>query len=600
MDTTVTDPPPPPPPPDPGDPPPHSSGPNPPDPSGPDLRGGVASWWASLHRSSTDRLLGGVAGGLAVRFGIPVLLVRAAFVITAFLGIGFPLYVLGWVLLPNERGDRVLGRGPVRDLVALGAVVVAGFMLLEQLDSVAYGSLIGRSLPWFVALAGLALLLRRGDDRPAGSPVPSDRGVAPVTGPPRPLPSPPAQRPPRPRPVVGPLTWCIALITLAVLGLVELANDGSTHVGPGAMAAVVMIVFGLGLTFSAFRGRARGLILPAIAAVVGLGGLGALDVRADTTAGPFDLRVSAESALPTEIESAVGNNVFDASDLRLSTDRTVGIRQTAGSLRLVLPRETTTRVIVHVGTGWAEVERPSVRTALYDREQTTRWVADGLPTSGTTLSASEYRRWTSSSWGQTTRRLARSGAVFVADQGSDAELTLDVDLGVGDLTIVDPRWADVPSSIVTPEQLCTVGGGARGVVRPCSEVPDANRVALCINEAGYLVDCREDRPGTADFPRIAACQAADGSQLDCLVLGIEPVGAQLISPVDPDAVVDDTIPPPDPSSEADPSDPSVDEATNADPSVTDPTVTDPWGGPPGTVPPPTPGVTVPLVPTPGG
>lgn len=602
MDTPVTEPPSTEPPDPPGtQPPPTDPGP------------GIGDWLSSLHRSSSERILGGVAGGLAQRFGLPVVLVRIGFVVTAFVGIGFPVYVVAWALLPTERGDRVMGHGPVRDLVAVGAVLVAGLMLFAQLDDVDYPSLMGRAIPWLVVLGGLALLLRRADrssgrgapppppptDPFSTSPVPppppgyryTPTGAEPVVTAPRVVPTPRPARAPRPRPFVGPITWGIALVALAVMGLVELA-DGGRHslIGPGPMAAVVLIVFGAGIALTAFRGRARGLLLPAVALLLGLAGLTALDVRADTFEGGFDVRAASSVDLPSTLQSAIGSNRLDLGELELTEDRTVTVRQTAGSLRIVLPRATSTRVLLDVGTGWARVERPSASTALYDTDIAADWVARGLPRDGDPLTATELDLAVSGFLGSNERSLDRDGAVFTVDHDSDAQLTIDVELGVGDVRIIDPRWTDVPDRIATPVQLCTVGGGPRGVVEPCPDVPEAQRVALCINDLGNLVDCREDRPGTVDWPRVPACRAAGGDFRSCLDLGIEPIGAELVSPVDPDDPTEDTIAPLDEPVDAEP------EPAPSATAATEPTTT----AAPGPVPPPTPEATVPPVPTPGG
>ena len=54
-----------------------------------------------LRRSGTDRMLGGVCGGLAEYSGIDAVLWRVGFVALTFLGgSGVPLYLLLWVLLP--------------------------------------------------------------------------------------------------------------------------------------------------------------------------------------------------------------------------------------------------------------------------------------------------------------------------------------------------------------------------------------------------------------------------------------------------------------------------------------------------------------------
>ena len=54
-----------------------------------------------LHRSGTDRMLGGVAGGLADHLGIDALLWRIGFVaLTLAGGSGVLVYLLLWVLMP--------------------------------------------------------------------------------------------------------------------------------------------------------------------------------------------------------------------------------------------------------------------------------------------------------------------------------------------------------------------------------------------------------------------------------------------------------------------------------------------------------------------
>ena len=54
-----------------------------------------------LLRSRTDMMLGGVSGGLAAHTGIDALLWRVAFAgLTLAGGVGIPLYLLLWVLMP--------------------------------------------------------------------------------------------------------------------------------------------------------------------------------------------------------------------------------------------------------------------------------------------------------------------------------------------------------------------------------------------------------------------------------------------------------------------------------------------------------------------
>jgi phage shock protein C len=56
---------------------------------------------AQLTRSETDRVIAGVAGGIAERFGLNSRLVRVAWVVSVlFGGFGILLYVVLWIALP--------------------------------------------------------------------------------------------------------------------------------------------------------------------------------------------------------------------------------------------------------------------------------------------------------------------------------------------------------------------------------------------------------------------------------------------------------------------------------------------------------------------
>ncbi len=66
----------------------------------------------ALRRSTGERLVAGVAGGLAEYFDVDVLLVRVAFVALALLGgLAVPLYLAAWLLVPEEgANESVLDR----------------------------------------------------------------------------------------------------------------------------------------------------------------------------------------------------------------------------------------------------------------------------------------------------------------------------------------------------------------------------------------------------------------------------------------------------------------------------------------------------------
>jgi phage shock protein PspC (stress-responsive transcriptional regulator) len=60
-----------------------------------------------LRRGGPDRMLAGVAVGLADYFDIDPTLVRVGFVVLSFLGgLAVPLYLAGWLLIPEVDADQ--------------------------------------------------------------------------------------------------------------------------------------------------------------------------------------------------------------------------------------------------------------------------------------------------------------------------------------------------------------------------------------------------------------------------------------------------------------------------------------------------------------
>ena len=70
-----------------------------------------------LRRSYEDRMLGGVAGGLARYFGVDTMIVRIAFVVlTVVGGAGIPLYLAGLLLIPDEGSDQSIAGALIESL----------------------------------------------------------------------------------------------------------------------------------------------------------------------------------------------------------------------------------------------------------------------------------------------------------------------------------------------------------------------------------------------------------------------------------------------------------------------------------------------------
>jgi phage shock protein C len=69
-----------------------------------------------LYRSTTDRQIAGVCGGLADYFNIDGTLVRIAFVVAAFTSVGLLAYIVLWIAVPeasvSEEGEGTRSAQP--------------------------------------------------------------------------------------------------------------------------------------------------------------------------------------------------------------------------------------------------------------------------------------------------------------------------------------------------------------------------------------------------------------------------------------------------------------------------------------------------------
>lgn len=100
----------------------------------PDLR---SSGSRLLRRTRVDRVVAGVAGGLGRYLGVDPILLRIAFVVLTIAGgSGVLLYLIGWIVIPEEHpGDRTgpqppAARGNTLAVVLGVALVAAGALLL--------------------------------------------------------------------------------------------------------------------------------------------------------------------------------------------------------------------------------------------------------------------------------------------------------------------------------------------------------------------------------------------------------------------------------------------------------------------------------------
>jgi len=180
-----------------------------------------------LVRPRQGRLLAGVAIALAGRLGVPVIVVRLAFVAFSGLGAsGILLYLIGWLVIPSETDpsgpSRAASREAASRAVAVAMIAMGAVLLVRELGLWFDGRLV-----WPAALAAAGLAVAWDDEGVGGRlrSVPFVSGRAGVL-----------------RVVVG------AILLLAGIAAFLAASDTLSAISD-ALIASAAAVLGLGLMF---------------------------------------------------------------------------------------------------------------------------------------------------------------------------------------------------------------------------------------------------------------------------------------------------------------------------------------------------------------
>jgi signal transduction histidine kinase len=118
-----------------------------------------------LRRDPADRLAGGVASGVAAWKGFKVTAVRIAFVLLALIppGLGVPLYVVAWLMIPAAGADSSIGskaRSDNRGIrLAIGAASLY-ILILIAVSALNDSWFTTWAWPQVITVAGLVLIWR--------------------------------------------------------------------------------------------------------------------------------------------------------------------------------------------------------------------------------------------------------------------------------------------------------------------------------------------------------------------------------------------------------------------------------------------------------
>jgi phage shock protein PspC (stress-responsive transcriptional regulator) len=279
-----------------------------------------------LTRSSRDRIIGGVGGGIGRYFGIDPTLVRIGFVALALLGgTGLVVYAAALLLVPLDDEDAGTPRTARDRGVAIGvavALIVAG-LVFGSFGFVFGGALVPLG---FLVLAGLAVWWLVSGERPSGSAGDVVRRAA--LG-------------------IGLLIGC---------GALAVASFFASGLGGGVVIAGIVIAAGAGLVAAAFVGGARWLVLPALAIALPLAFVSAADIDLNGGFGDRDEHPATLAELHHSYRLGAGELVVDLRDLKLPPgDHPLKVRIGAGHVLVLVPDDVCVASSATVGMGGVDV-----------------------------------------------------------------------------------------------------------------------------------------------------------------------------------------------------------------------------------------------------
>jgi phage shock protein PspC (stress-responsive transcriptional regulator) len=274
-----------------------------------------------LSRSTTDKYVWGVAGGIGRQFGIDPMLVRVAFMVSVvFGGIGIAAYLALGAFLPREDGSPpwISDKPRVTTVAIVVGLCIAGFSALKPPTF-----LVG---PGLIVVAGFTLLgvglYRAFGGRQGEDPA---RVAARIT-------------------LVG---LCLVAAFAVSVGVGFVAA-----IGGGVAVAIISIAGGLGLIAAGLLGGPRWLILPAMVLVLPLAVVSAANLDLRGGVGHAEYRPVSVSELRPEYRLGMGQMDVDLRSLQLPAGETpLKLRVGFGEARLRVPKGVCVATDARVGVG---------------------------------------------------------------------------------------------------------------------------------------------------------------------------------------------------------------------------------------------------------
>lgn len=310
-----------------------------------------------LTRSRSNRMLGGVAGGLGEYFGTDPILVRLGFaVLTLFAGAGLALYIAAWVLIPEEGevssiGEVALAKSKAHVGDDNSWLWIAGLVVVVIVVSNIGGIGWNRGAwfwSWLLIAGGIWLYYQdRSREKAEVTEVQPPSATTPpmsdaagsrsqATYPARPVvpraPAPPKAPPSR----LGRYTFAMMLVVLGLAALMD--NAGVLELGGAEYAALALTILGAGLVVGSVWGRARGMIFWGLVLLPFVMIGNRVDLPFAGGAGERTFMPTSAAGLPEKSELFAGNIIFDLTQMAWGEEPvTVEANLFMGQIEVLVP-----------------------------------------------------------------------------------------------------------------------------------------------------------------------------------------------------------------------------------------------------------------------
>jgi phage shock protein PspC (stress-responsive transcriptional regulator) len=283
-----------------------------------------------LLRSRSNRVIGGVCGGLGRYFNVDPILFRIGAIALVFAGgAGLLLYLAALVLVPSEAAGAapqpppLEGRNRALTIVLVVVVLLVAWPFLLGGGAIAAAILIPLA---FLVAAGVLVWWIVSGEGPSGDAGDIARRAA------------------------------LGLGVLILCGVVALGGAWAAAAGGGVVVGIIVVASGVAILAGAFLRPVRWLILPAVTLALAAGAVAAAGIELHGGVGDRTYRPTSAIDLRDRYELGIGQLEVDLRDTDLPAgDRPLEIDVGVGEARLIVPEDVCVATDADVGAGVVRV-----------------------------------------------------------------------------------------------------------------------------------------------------------------------------------------------------------------------------------------------------